>query len=65
MLGVAVLMSSMLVFEGWIRWALALTAGLSAASAMTFSKGAWLMVLLGIVANVLALVMQCRQRGAV
>ena len=58
MLGVAVLMSSMLVFEGSIRWALALTAGLSVASAMTFSKGAWLMVLFGVVANVVAVLMR-------
>jgi O-antigen ligase len=58
MLGVAVLMSSMLIFEGSIRWALALTAGFSMASAMTFSKGAWLMVLFGVVANVVAILMR-------
>lgn len=64
MLGVAVLMSSMLIFSGSTGWAMALTAALSAASAMTFSKGAWLMVLLGIVANVLALVMRVPRRAA-
>ena len=58
MLGIGVIMSSMLIFEGSIRTALALTAGLSVASAMTFSKGAWLMVLLGIAANGLALAMR-------
>jgi O-antigen ligase len=58
MLGVAVLMSSMLIFVGSSAPAMTFTAGLSVASAMTFSKGTWFMVLAGLAANVLALVMR-------
>jgi O-antigen ligase len=58
MLGVAVLMSSMLIFVGSTSSAIALSAGLSAASTMTFSKGAWFMVFAGLIANVLALVIR-------
>jgi len=60
MLGIAVLMSSMLIFVGSARWAVTLSIFFAAASALTFSKGAWFMVMFGIGANVLALMMRGR-----
>jgi O-antigen ligase len=56
MLGVAVFFCSLGILAGHVLLSLALAIVLAAASMMTFSKGTWAIVLVGIAANLVALV---------
>jgi O-antigen ligase len=54
MLGVAVLLCSLGVLAGYVRASLIAAIVFAAISLMTFSKGTWLMVLVGLAANAIA-----------
>jgi hypothetical protein len=58
MFGIGVLMCSLLILQGWSKWPLVLVTLFSVGSMLTFSKGAWLMVLIGLGACVAAFVMR-------
>jgi hypothetical protein len=58
MFGIGTFMCSILILRGWTKWPLILMTGFAIMSLMTFSKGAWLLVLLGIAANLTAVVMR-------
>jgi O-antigen ligase len=63
MMGIAVLFCSLGVLKGYLRSSLIVAVLLAVASITTFSKGTWLMVLVGLLANAVAWLMLFRRTG--
>ena len=60
LLGIGVLCNSLLLLQGWTKLPLVLTMVFAVCSVQTFSKGTWLMVALGVAANLLVVLMRQR-----